>query len=145
MIIRELNTSRRDVAVVLEYDELRCLDNALYQLSKIEDAEKDDNFNVVRAQIKELWDLVKHGMITDSSLRLIHRLIFQGDLDDVKAEWVDGVYEPDNHTGLAIYKATCSNCGHRCEINSLCPKCGSVMRKPIDCNSVTSKSQRGDL
>lgn len=75
MFIRELNTSNKMVTVTFDYDELRCIQNALYQLSKFDDVEKDRNFNNVRAKIIELFALVKHGMIPEFELSWMHKLL----------------------------------------------------------------------
>lgn len=75
MFIRELNTSNKMVTVTFDYDELRCIQNALYQVSKFDDVEKDRNFNNVRAKIIELFALVKHGMIPEFELSWMHKLL----------------------------------------------------------------------
>lgn len=75
MNIRELNTSSKMVTVTLDYDELRCINNAMYQVSKFDDVEKDKNFNNVRAKIIELFALVKHGMIPEFELQWMYKLL----------------------------------------------------------------------
>lgn len=74
MYIRELNTEEI-ATVTLNYDELRCLNNSLYQLSKCVEIEKDSNFNSVYAQIIEVFALVKHGKIPHFELDHIHKLL----------------------------------------------------------------------
>ncbi len=76
MIIRELNTNSKFVTVTLDYDEVRCLSNSLYEVSKFDDVEKEHNFNNVYAKIIELFSLVKHGKIPEFELKLIYKLLF---------------------------------------------------------------------
>ena len=73
--IRELNTEYKIVTVTLDYDELRCINNAMYQVSKFDDVEKDRNFNDVLAKIIELFALVKHGMIPEFELQWMYILL----------------------------------------------------------------------
>lgn len=75
MHIRELNTAYKIVTVTLDYDELRCINNAMYQVSRFDDVEKDGNFNDVYAKIIELFALVKHGMIPEFKLDLMCKLL----------------------------------------------------------------------
>ena len=75
MIIRELNTDRKIATVTLDYDELRCLCNSMYQLSKVDNVDKEGNFDNVYAKTIELFSLVKHGMIPAFELRLIQNLL----------------------------------------------------------------------
>lgn len=77
MNIRELNTNIGSVTVSLDYNELRCINNSMYQLSKIDDAKKDENFNSVRAKVIELFTLVKDGKIPAFELGLIYNLLKQ--------------------------------------------------------------------
>lgn len=79
MNIRELNTNIGSVTVSLDYNELRCINNSMYQLSKIDDAKKDENFNIVRARVIELFTLVRCGMIPAFELGLIYKLCNQED------------------------------------------------------------------
>lgn len=78
MYIKELNT-RNYVIVRLDYDELRCINNSLYELSRYDDLEKEDNLNDVRAKFIELFALVKHGMIPDFELKNMHKLMIKQD------------------------------------------------------------------
>ena len=75
MHIRELNTEYKIVTVTLDYDELRCINNAMLQVSRFDDVEKDRNFNDVRAKIIELFALVKHGMIPEFELGWMCKLL----------------------------------------------------------------------
>lgn len=77
MIIKDLNTDNQFVTVVLNYEELRCINNSLYQVSKFADVEKDKNFNEVRAKIIELFALIKHGHIPDFELDLMYKLTLE--------------------------------------------------------------------
>ena len=74
MKIKELHTGD-SVIVKLDYDELRCINNSLYELSRYDDLEKDDNLNDVRAKFIELFALVKHGKIPEFELDLIYKLL----------------------------------------------------------------------
>ena len=75
MYIKALNTDSKVVDVVLDYDELRCINNAMYQVSRFDDVEKDDNFDEVRAKIIELFALVKHGKIPEFELQCMFKLM----------------------------------------------------------------------
>lgn len=63
--------------ITLNYDEIRCICNSLYALSHIESAEKEKNFNQVRAMFIELFALVKHGMIPDFEIKCMYDLLFE--------------------------------------------------------------------
>jgi hypothetical protein len=76
MVIREINTNSKFATVTFNYDELRCLNNSMYQVSRFDDVEKDQEFNSVYAKVIELFALVKHGMIPDFELRLMCKLFF---------------------------------------------------------------------
>ncbi len=76
MIIREINTNSKSATVTLDYDELRCLSNSLYKVSRFDDVEKDKDFNNVYAKIIELFSLVKHGMLPEFELKLMCKLLF---------------------------------------------------------------------
>lgn len=75
MYIRELNTNSKIVTVTLDYDELCCINNAMYQVSRFDDIEKNKNFNNVRAKIIELFALVKHGKIPEFELQTMFKLM----------------------------------------------------------------------
>ena len=75
MYIKELNTDSGFVTVRLDYDELCCINNALYQVSRFDDVEKANNFNDVRAKIIELFALVKHGKIPEFELQNMFKLM----------------------------------------------------------------------
>lgn len=79
MNIKELNTNMGSVTVSLNYNELKCINNSMYRLSKIDDVKKDENFNIVRARVIELFTLVKYGMIPAFELELIYKLCNQED------------------------------------------------------------------
>lgn len=81
MYIKELNTSSNFAIVKLDYDELRCVNNALYELSRFDDVEKDDNFNDVRANFIELFALVKHGKIPEFELKHMYKLMCEGGVE----------------------------------------------------------------
>ena len=49
--IRELNTDSKFVTVTLDYEDLRCVNNSLYELSRFDDVEKDKNFDIVRKNL----------------------------------------------------------------------------------------------
>ena len=79
MNIREINTNSKFATVTFYYDELRCLCNSLFEVSRFDDVEKDDNFNNVYAKIIELFALVKHGHIPEFELNIMHKLINKND------------------------------------------------------------------
>ena len=79
MTIRNLDTNSRFVTVTLDYEDLRCVNNALYALSKFDDVEKDKNFDIVRKRFVELFALIKHGHIPEFELNLMHKLIHKND------------------------------------------------------------------
>lgn len=79
MTIRELNTNSGFVTVTLDYEDLRCINNSLYELSRFDDVEKDNNFDIVRKRFIELFSLVKHGHIPEFELNLMHKLIHKND------------------------------------------------------------------
>ena len=76
MYIKELKTGA-SVIVKLDYDELRCINNSLYELSRYDDLEKEDNLNDVRAKFIELFALVKHGKIPDFELKNMYKLMIE--------------------------------------------------------------------
>ena len=78
MKIQELHT-RNSVVVKLNYDELRCINNSLFELSRYDDLEKEDNLNDVRAKFIELFALVKHGTIPDFELKNMYKLMIEQD------------------------------------------------------------------
>lgn len=75
MVIRELNTEAKFATVTLSYDEIRCLSNSLYQLSRVEDKDKEFDLQLMNAKMLELFSLIKHGMIPEFELDVIHDLI----------------------------------------------------------------------
>ena len=52
MLIKNLNTTSRRATIDMDYEDALCLLNSLYQVSKFEDVEKDENFNEVAEYIK---------------------------------------------------------------------------------------------
>ena len=76
MNIREINTNSKFATVTFDYDELRCLCNSLFEVSRFDDVEKDDNFNNVYAKIIELFALVKHGKIPRFELKKMYNLLY---------------------------------------------------------------------
>lgn len=79
MIIREINTDRKFATVTFDYDELRCLCNSLFEVSELNDVEKDKDFNNVYAKIIELFSLVKHCKIPEFELKMMCKLLFGDD------------------------------------------------------------------
>ena len=79
MIICTVNTSGKWATVTFDYDELRCVVNALFEVSRFDDVEKDDNFNDVRAKFIELFALVKHGNIPNFELKQMYKLLCEQD------------------------------------------------------------------
>ena len=74
ILIKNLNTISRRATIDIDYDEATCLLNSLYQLSKFEDIEKDENFNEVYSSIIMLHSLLKHSHIPDWELQQMYRL-----------------------------------------------------------------------
>lgn len=74
MLIKTLNTTSRRATIDLDYEDILCLLNSLYQLSKFEDIEKDQNFNEVYSKIMMLHSLLKHEHIPDWELQQMYKL-----------------------------------------------------------------------
>ena len=72
--IKNLNTASRRATIDIDYEEALCLLNSLYQLSKLEDIEKDENFNRVYSNIMILHSLLKHSQIPDWEVQQMYRL-----------------------------------------------------------------------
>lgn len=72
--IKNLNTVSRRATIDIDYEEALCLLNSLYQLSKFNDIEKDENFNEVYSSIIMLHSLLKHSHIPDWELQQMYRL-----------------------------------------------------------------------
>ena len=72
--IKYLNTTTRRATIDLDYEDALCLLNSLYQLSKFDDIEKDDNFNEVYSGIIMLHSLLKHSHIPEWELQQMYRL-----------------------------------------------------------------------
>lgn len=81
MIIRDLNTNNKVATVTFNYDEVRCVNNALFHLSKFDDIDKDSNFDDVRAKFIELFALVKHGKIPEFELKQMYKLMYKTEVD----------------------------------------------------------------
>lgn len=75
MYINRLDAKNRHATVTLNYDELCCINNTMYQVSRFDDIEKDNNFNNVRAKIIKLFALVKHGGIPEFELQNMYKLM----------------------------------------------------------------------
>lgn len=79
MFIKKLDSGSGIVTVELNYDELRCVNNALYELSRYDDLEKDHDFKLVRKRFMEVFTILKHGYIPGFELNIMHDLIFKHD------------------------------------------------------------------
>lgn len=75
MMIRELNTDGGFATVTLQYDELRCIHNSLYELSQLDEIKKDPKFDTVHKRMMELFTLLKHGYIPGFELDYMYELI----------------------------------------------------------------------
>ena len=75
MYIRELKTDRKFVTVTLDYDEVRCINNSLYELSEIANIKREHDFDIVRKKFVELFALIKHGHIPAFELDIMHKLL----------------------------------------------------------------------
>lgn len=84
MVIRELNTEAKFATITLSYDEIRCLSNSLYQLSKVEDTDTDFDLDLMNAKMLELFSLIKHGMIPEFELGIIYDLIYNYNKENKK-------------------------------------------------------------
>ena len=80
MFIRKLDSGSRTVTVELDYDELRCVNNALYELSRYDDLEKDHDFNLVRKRFMEVFTILKHGYIPAFELNIMYDLLFSNEM-----------------------------------------------------------------
>ena len=77
MVLRELNTDAKFATITLSYDEIRCISNSLYQLSKVEEKDKEFDLQLMNAKMLELFSLIKHGKIPEFELGVIHDLIYR--------------------------------------------------------------------
>ncbi len=82
MIIRDLSTSNKTVTVTFNYDELRCVNDALFHLSEFDDVDKDSNFDDVRAKFIELFSLVKRGNIPEFELKHMYKLMCKPEVQE---------------------------------------------------------------
>lgn len=71
----ERNKNFKAALVELNYDEIRCICNSLYQLYEIPKIKKEENFNTVFKSFIELFALVKHGFIPDFELKNMYDLL----------------------------------------------------------------------
>ena len=74
ILIKNLNTTSRRATIDIDYEDALCLLNSLYQVSKFEDVEKDENFNSVYSNIMMIHSLLKHQHIPDWELQQMYRL-----------------------------------------------------------------------
>ena len=74
LTIKSLNTTSRRATIDVDYDDALCLVNALYQLSKLDNVEKNENFNEVYANVTMLHALLKHQHIPNFELDTIYKL-----------------------------------------------------------------------
>lgn len=78
MNIKSLERDKfKTVTVELDYDEIRCICNSLYEISKISFMKKERDFNNVYKSFIELFALVKHGFIPDFELESMYKLLLQ--------------------------------------------------------------------
>ena len=82
--IKNLNTTSRRATIDIDYEEALCLLNSLYQLSKFNDIEKDENFNEVYSSIIMLHSLLKHSHIPDWELQQMYKLTIGNKLPEEK-------------------------------------------------------------
>jgi hypothetical protein len=76
MNIKSLEREKfRTVTVELVYDEIRCICNSLYELSKNPYMKKEQNFDDVYKSFIELFALIKHGCIPDFELKNMYDLL----------------------------------------------------------------------
>lgn len=80
--IKNLNTTTRKATIELDYEDALCLLNSLYQLSKFDDIEKDENFNEVYSNIIMLHSLLKHSHIPEWELQQMYRLTIGNQLPE---------------------------------------------------------------
>ena len=80
MNIKSLERDKFKTATVeLNYDEIRCVCNSLYELSKNPNIEKEPNLNTVFKSFIGLFSLVKDGCIPDFELTQMYNLCKQTD------------------------------------------------------------------
>ena len=72
--IKNLDITTRRATINIDYEETICLLNSLYQLSKFDDIEKDENFNEVYSSIIMLHSLLKHSHIPEWELQQMYKL-----------------------------------------------------------------------
>lgn len=78
MNIKNLERDKyKSATVELDYDEIRCICNSLYELSKISVIKKDTELNSVRKSFIELFALIKHGFIPPFELEYMYELLHQ--------------------------------------------------------------------
>ncbi len=74
MLIKTLNTRSRRATIDIDYEDVLCLLNSLYQLSQLDKVEKNENFNEVYANVTMLHSLLKHEHIPEFELDTIYKL-----------------------------------------------------------------------
>lgn len=74
MLIKNLDTTSRRATIDIDYKDALCLVNALYQLSQLDNVEKNKNFDEVYADVMMLHSLLKHQHIPDFELDTIYKL-----------------------------------------------------------------------
>ena len=78
MTIQNLERDKfKSITVELDYDEIRCICNSLYNLYKNPNIKKEPNLNTVFKSFIELFSLVKHGCIPDFELTQMYNLCKQ--------------------------------------------------------------------
>ena len=82
IIIKNLNTVSRKATIDIDYEDALCLLSSLYQLSKFDDIEKDENFNRVYSNIMMLHSLLKHSHIPDWELQQMYKLVIGNKLPE---------------------------------------------------------------
>ena len=84
MNIKNLEREKfRTVTVELDYNEIRCVCNSLYELSKNPYIKKEHDFNNVYKSFIELFALVKHGFIPDFELVQMYSLLPKKEKENV--------------------------------------------------------------
>lgn len=81
MTIKNLNSDTNTALIEINTDEAMCITNALYRLSCRNDIKKDPNFNAVRKDMYLVSGLLKHGLLTQFDIDLIHNLEHIDDKD----------------------------------------------------------------
>ena len=72
--LKNLDTTSRSATIDIDYEDALCLVNALYNLSRLDNIEKNENFNEVYANVMMIHALLKHQHIPDFELDKIYKL-----------------------------------------------------------------------